>query len=85
VARTLKPMLPGFLKVKLRPLGSHRNAFGGPAALAMLQTIVFEARKQLLSAPPDGKGKTAPTLKRGRLDRGWGNSKAMKAPRRKCS
>jgi hypothetical protein len=25
-------MLPGFLKIKIRPLGSHRNAFGSPSA-----------------------------------------------------
>ncbi len=45
MARTLKPVLPGFLKIKLRALGSHRNTFGSPTPLAMLQTIVFEARK----------------------------------------
>jgi hypothetical protein len=31
VARTLKPRLPGFLKIKIRPLGSHRNAFASPS------------------------------------------------------
>ena len=38
-------MLPGFPRIKLRPLGSHRNTFGSPAPLVMLQTVVFEARK----------------------------------------
>ncbi len=38
---------PRISKIKLRPLGSHGNTFGSPAPLAMLQTIVFEARKRI--------------------------------------
>jgi hypothetical protein len=61
---------PRISKIKLRPLGSHRNTFGSPAPLAMLQTMVFEAVTE--NSPPSGTSRRSPDLKRGRWDRGWG-------------